>query len=181
MDDESKLKLIKEIGKFIVHVTDDLSSVQAERDSNNLAAVDETPAVTPNELIKFRTHNFNPVLDQYRVRVSQFWPEDVFEQIERDHKGLLFAYANEPAVKSLIDQYDHTTAFNEAWDELPGHFRILRQFCGGLATVFANTSNVESDFSILKWEKDEFRSSLTDLALEGIFQCKQFEELSKFK
>jgi len=72
LNDESKLKLIKEIGKFIVYVIDGLSSVQTERDRNNLVAVGETPAVTSNELIKYRTHDLNIFLDQYRVRVLQF-------------------------------------------------------------------------------------------------------------
>jgi hypothetical protein len=39
--------------------------------------------------------------------------------------------------------------------------------------VFANTTSVESDFSILKWEMDEFRTSLMHLSLEGVFQSKQ--------
>ena len=43
--------------------------------------------------------------------------------------------------------------------------------------VFANTASVESDFSILGWEKDEYRLSLTDLSLEGIMQSKQHELL----
>jgi hypothetical protein len=46
-------------------------------------------------------------------------------------------------------------------------------FCGGLATSFANTTNAESDFSIMKWEKDDFRQSMMNLTLEGIFQAKQ--------
>jgi hypothetical protein len=53
----------------------------------------------------------------------------------------------------------------------------LRRFWAGLATVFPNSTSVESDFSILKWELDEFRKSLLDLSLEGIFQAKQFEML----
>jgi hypothetical protein len=56
-------------------------------------------------------------------------------------------------------------------------FERLRQFSGGLATIFANTISVESDFSILKWEKDEFRSALMDLSLEGIIQSKLYEIL----
>ncbi|RQM30257.1 hypothetical protein B5M09_013795 [Aphanomyces astaci] len=44
----------------------------------------------------------------------------------------------------------------------------------GMASVFAKTtSKVESDFSILKWEKDEFRMNLLDLSLE----VKQFKLL----
>jgi hypothetical protein len=46
-------------------------------------------------------------------------------------------------------------------------------FCGGLANAFANITSVESDFSILKWEKDGFRQLLMNLTLEGIFQAKQ--------
>ncbi|ETW06964.1 hypothetical protein H310_03067 [Aphanomyces invadans] len=53
----------------------------------------------------------------------------------------------------------------------------LRRLCAGLATVFPNSTSVESDFSILKWEMDEFRISMLDLSLEGIFQAKQFELL----
>jgi hypothetical protein len=70
----------------------------------------------------------------------------------------------------IIEQHDHTTAFNEAWDSLGGvRFHQLRRFCAGLATVFSNSTSVESDLSILKWELDEFRKSLLDLSLEGIF------------
>jgi hypothetical protein len=46
-------------------------------------------------------------------------------------------------------------------------------FLGGLATTFANTIAVESDFSILKWEMDEFCTCLMHLSLEGIFETKQ--------
>ncbi len=45
--------------------------------------------------------------------------------------------------------------------------------CDGLANVFANTTSVESNFNILKWEKNDFRQSMMNLTLEGIFQAKQ--------
>ena len=61
---------------------------------------------------------------------------------------------------------------------MEGRFEILRDFCGGIATVFANTTSVESDFSILGWEKDKFRLSITDLSLEGIMHCKQYVALA---
>ncbi|CAM6058495.1 unnamed protein product [Sphagnum tenellum] len=49
----------------------------------------------------------------------------------------------------------------------------LRAFLDGLATTFANTTAVKSNFSILKWEMDDFRTCLMHLSLEGIFQTKQ--------
>ena len=72
-------------------------------------------------------------------------------------------------------------SFEEAWAIVKGRFEILMDFCGGLASLFPNTSSVESDFSILSWEKDEYRLSMTDLSLEGIMHCKQYEQLSDFK
>ena len=66
-------------------------------------------------------------------------------------------YREEPALKSALDAYTHVsiTSFDTAWEIVEGHFEILRDFCGGIATVFANTASVESDFSILGWEKDK--------------------------
>jgi hypothetical protein len=37
---------------------------------------------------------------------------------------------------------------------------------------------VESDFRVLNWEFDEYRSALTEFSLEGIMQAKQFERLA---
>ena len=69
--------------------------------------------------------------------------------------------------------------FNDAWNDLPGRFLHLRDFCGGLGSASANTTSVESDFNILKLEKDDFRQSMTNLTLEGIFQTKQSDMLGR--
>lgn len=45
--------------------------------------------------------------------------------------------------------------------------------------IFVNTATVELGFSILGCEKDEYRLFLTDLLLEDIMQCKQFEASSR--
>ena len=78
-----------------------------------------------------------------------------------------------------------TNAIMRSWDLLWGSLCncrgmvALRDFCGGIATIFANTATVESDFSVLGWEKDEYRMSLMDVSLEGIMQWKQFDLLSR--
>jgi hypothetical protein len=55
----------------------------------------------------------------------------------------------------------------------------LENFCSGLATGSPGTANVESNFSILKWEKDDGRTTLTDFLLEGIMHAKQNKQTSK--
>ncbi len=86
-------------------------------------------------------------------------------------------YDNELHVAKAFNQHDENTFFNDVWDVVKGRFSGLRQFCGGLATAFPNTTAVESDFSMVKWEKNDTRTSLTSLALAGIMQAKQFELL----
>ena len=101
-------------------------------------------------------------------------------EIENQHRQLLNAYKTEPALKSALDVYGKPTiiSFNIAWAIVEGRFDILRDFCEGIVTVYANTTSVESDFSILDWEKDASRLSITDLSLEGIMQYKKYQLLS---
>jgi hypothetical protein len=74
---------------------------------------------------------------------------------------------------NMIDNHNNKTTFNDAWACTPCWFERICSFCGGLATMFTNTTSVESDFSILKWEMDDNRIMLMHLSLEGIFQAKQ--------
>ena len=62
-----------------------------------------------------------------------------------------------------------------------GRFEKLKEFCGGLATVFPGTATVESDFSLINYEKNDFRTALTDLSLEGILHSKQYATITSFK
>lgn len=82
--------------------------------------------------------------------------------------------------RAAISAFDHRLAsFDAMWriGDAATRFPTLALFCGGLASVFANTSTVESDFSIIACEKDDKRSSLTDISLEGVMHCKQWQRL----
>ena len=46
-----------------------------------------------------------------------------------------------------------------------------------MATAFPGTSNVESNFSIVKWEKDVTQISLSDFSLEAIHHAKQYNKI----
>jgi hypothetical protein len=52
--------------------------------------------------------------------------------------------------------------FDDVWCWLGEKVTLLRDFAGGLATVFPSTATVESDFSLMKWEKSKFKFALTD-------------------
>ncbi|RQM19730.1 hypothetical protein B5M09_013126 [Aphanomyces astaci] len=122
------------------------------------------------------------VLNPYRDRLHQCWSPAKVEQIEEEHKMLFTAYRDDTNFRAKLDKHTHMTGFNAGWSDIDNNGRKLatiRSFMANLAVVFANTASVEGDFSILKGEKDEFRTSLGHLALEGIFQAKQFEQIRK--
>jgi hypothetical protein len=70
----------------------------------------------------------------------------------------------------------HTSAngFDGCWGPLRDEFPTLRLFACGLASVFPGSSTVESDFSTLKFNKSDNRSSLADLSVEGEFHARQW-------
>ena len=83
------------------------------------------------------------------------------------------AFQYDTMLRSVLDKCDNNTSFELGWSIVSNEvqvrkFDILRDFCGRIATIFPNTATVESDFSVLGWEKNEYRQSLTDLSLEGI-------------
>ena len=86
------------------------------------------------------------ILDPFRQHLEKFWSAEHIDQVECDHKDTLLAYAREPSIKEILDAHDHKTFFNDAWDNVKTRFLTLHQFCGGLASMFPNTTSVESDY-----------------------------------
>jgi hypothetical protein len=70
---------------------------------------------------------------------------------------------------------DHT--FADAWAPLLERYPLLFDFFGTLATVFPGTATVESDFSILKWTKNNNSTRLSDFSLEGKLHARQWKDL----
>ncbi|CAN5959665.1 unnamed protein product [Sphagnum jensenii] len=169
-----------EIPGYVVDLVANMSQIIAQRDSNNLASIEEAPSVMPGEIASMSHRQFlKDVLDLLRVRLKESgWTEIEIDQAEQDHRDYRYAYMNEPLLKSKIDNLAVATDFNVAWNVVDDRFMDMRAVLAGLATVFHNsTSVVEGDFSIAKWERNPTRLSLANLSLEGIFQCKQTELL----
>jgi hypothetical protein len=101
--------------------------------------------------------------------------------LEREFKDFKCAIQDDTALREELEIQPSIVSFADGWRPLGVRFSKLRQFCGGIATVFPGTSTVESDFSVINWEYDEFRGSLTEVSLEGILQCKQFKRLQDMK
>ncbi|GMH36905.1 hypothetical protein BSKO_04778 [Bryopsis sp. KO-2023] len=157
-----------------------IAAIVAERDSDNRPDHSELPPVLPHQLVVLRGRDISAIVSGQRERLLTSWTLEDIDYIEQDHSDLLEEYKNDTVFKSAIDSHDERTSFKTAWSCVPsGKFTNLRRFVGGLATVFPTTSSVESDFSIVKWEKNVTRQSLTDFSLEGVLQSKQYARLEE--
>lgn len=72
-------------------------------------------------------------------------------------------------------------AFKRAREPFRKRLPHLTALCGGLETKFSGTSTVEANFSINHWEKDKYRTCLSERCLKGIIYCKQQKEKEKLK
>ena len=88
---------------------------------------------------------------------------------------------HEADFRQMIEGMKDDISFDEAWSTIRIQYPYLCTFFGGLASVFPGTSTVESDFSIIRYEKDDHRTSLTNFSLEDILHCKQFHLLKSIK
>jgi hypothetical protein len=85
------------------------------------------------------------------------------------------AYQRESVLRSMLDEIDDFIGFCEGWVPIRNRFDKLCTFAGGIAFVYPDSTRVESDFSVIRWDKDECRTSLADLSLEGIMRTKQLK------
>ena len=70
--DDDKIRVVKEIGIFVLWIVSDGSKVQDERDHNNTARTIEAPPVMPAELGKIQTGAFiSDVLDPFRQHLEK--------------------------------------------------------------------------------------------------------------
>jgi hypothetical protein len=133
----------------------------------------------PHELIALKPRDVVQLVLKYHERLAASLSQSKIDAIAEQHKQLLKAIDSEPTLQSSVNRHADKSDFSEAWSSpgLKNRFPELMEFLGGLASPFPNASTVESDFSVLKWEKDIH--NLTSLSMEGIMHCRQIRSLLK--
>jgi len=176
LDAPAQKEVMSQLAQYAMFIVTGLDNIRSERDENNELFEQDAPPVMPNQIVKLRHDDFiEHVLDPYNDHLSKFWSEESIDQVKEGHRYLFKMYNKDVVLHVALDKHDVQTTFNDAWDAVAQQAQVerLRAFFGGLATAFANTTAIESDFSILKWEMDEFHTCLMHLSPEGIFQTKQ--------
>ena len=176
-------QLLRDIGMVYSVACDRIENICVLGTRENNPFVDEhsLPPVLPKELVKTRPRDFIRMVSKHSFRLdhhaSNDVDDDIIDRIADEHKELILQYRTDALLKQAIDSCPEGRAasFAEAWSVIQSNgFQHLNAFCGGIATLFPGTCTVESDFSVLRWEKDSFRKSLSDFGLEAVLQSKQF-------
>ena len=155
------------------------AAVVAERTATNAPSSASSLPVLPHELVRLSGREFAAVVAGQKERLSAIWSAATVGKIEDEFAELRESYRGDANVSTSLDGCSDSIEFEDAWgmDCVANQYQTLRDFCGGLASIFPNVGTTESDFSLLRWEKDDHRKSLTDFSLEGVLQCKGHKAL----
>jgi hypothetical protein len=130
------------------------------------------PPVLPHELIELSVADFIRKIRQHAFRLEHCYSSTQIDLIVDEHKALIHAHKCEPVLMDGIDLLSSSSSFKDGWSSLGARFPNLMEYCGVVATLFPGTNTLESDFLILRWEKDLFRKRLSNFGLEGVMQAK---------
>lgn len=175
---ESEVQMVESsIASLFCGLVSGFSEVVAIRDASADPAEPQIGPCVPSTVCKTRPSVFCDLVQKQHGRLSSAgWSQAKIDGIESQHRAFLRAYRDEVDFKSEIDSKAlSTTDYDDLWASCASRFPLLQEFCGGLAVIFSNTATVEADFSIIGWEKDDYRKSMGDFSLEGILQCRQKE------
>jgi hypothetical protein len=164
-------------GTLLVDLADGVCNISSERNGDILAAATSFPPILPKEFAMMMPSSFVQVVIRFRSRFEKAFGECYIDALEAEHRSLRDRYHRDPLLKDMLDSMKDTIGYNDAWVSLRSQLPKLCEFSSGLATINPGTTRVESDFSILGWEKDEYRPALMNFSLEGIMHAKQFMAL----
>jgi hypothetical protein len=181
MDSGHRETLLRLSASAILELVDGIIAVVAERTEDNEAYINAALDVLPHQLVRILPRDFCVYLQRHRECLDYTFNNEEIENIGRQHKALCDSYRRQRDVKSSIDSFDDSATYRDAWIGLHNMYPLLEKFVGGLATFFPGTSTVESNFSVVKYEKNKNRMSLTNASLEGILHVKQYRHMHSLK
>ncbi|KAF4029711.1 hypothetical protein GN244_ATG18548 [Phytophthora infestans] len=152
-----------------------LRILRPERNEKNEPVEGELPQAPPRQFVMLKDRDLGALIVKHRDRMAPHWTDKEMDAIEQEYLALCDQYA---VMKSSVADLTKISTFEDAWNNVDGKFATLKRFAGGLTSAFPGTATVESDFSILKWEKSPLKSRLTNVSLEGVLHAKQFDLLN---
>lgn len=146
--------LLRRSASSIIGLVEDIYSVFYDLTENNEALLSAGPPILPHQLSKIEPRNLvSNFFQRHRCRLEATMTPHEIEKIEQHHKNLVDAYRPEASMKSSIDSFEDGAEYGKAWAGHNAVYPELERFVGGLATIFPDTSTIDSDFSVVKSDK----------------------------
>ncbi len=166
-DDVDQKNLHRNIGLVYVMACDRIDSICVHRDHNNNPFIDPTslPPILPHELMKFVAPWYIRKICQHAFCLEHHYSSDQIDIIVDEHKALVHVYQSELVLKQGINVLSGKSSFKDGWSLLGVQFPNLMDYCKVVMMLFLGTSTVESDFFVLRWEKDGYCKVLSDFRL----------------
>jgi hypothetical protein len=143
------------------------------------------PPAVPFSLLEMCPMSLQDSLVAMRRRLSLTLPTDFPHNLCSDHTGLKSDVNNSDDLKSKLEEAANRAGaadyFRACWEPLNGNYPHLQDFAAGLCEVFPGSWTVESDFSILKFEKSDHRTSSRKCVSKGYSTRGNSRKSSSFK
>ncbi|ETO83694.1 hypothetical protein F444_02333 [Phytophthora nicotianae P1976] len=142
-------------------------------------AITATTSTTPIDIIAMEDMTeFRQLILPYRNRLRRQYGSGVISCIWKQVRKLRETYEFDSTFKDIVDRSCNRDIV-QAWKlvDAKGEYTRLVSFALGLVSISPGTHTVEGDFSSLKGVKSAHRGSLSNYALEGQLQAKQYFEL----
>ena len=148
--------MLENITYLFLHLVHGVYILSPERNEVNGACSHTIPAVMPYSLAEAGSFSFSTAVMEQRNRLHVSFLDEEIDDLESQYTNFHSNYHNDDVFKKLVQDTSELKTFGEAWGWLYRKYPMLVAFAGGMATTFPGTSTVESDFSVIGWEKDEY-------------------------
>jgi hypothetical protein len=171
-------EVIRDVSQVYVQTMYSVAAIVVERDARNRKKTDTAPPVLPFEIARLSTIEFTKLLFEHEERLRHSFLGIVVEEvINNEFEQLVRLISRDSNLKAALMKGSEDFDFGKAWRPLDNRFPYVLRFATGLANIMPETVTVEADFSTINYEKDDHRSTLTSLSLEGILHSRQLEKL----
>ena len=168
----------RQVGISVHPLIDSIAQIVKDEQNNG---EQNLPFVLSHQLVRLKSHEFNVVLNEQCSWYSETYTLQKSQRLQEELWDLCRAYSVEFVLKNKLNSHNYRTSFEDGWNPLQGRFNTIKDFYGGLASIFPGTSTVESDFSVINYEKNIYQAALTYSSLGGILYCKQLKKLERLQ
>ncbi|GMF22704.1 unnamed protein product [Phytophthora lilii] len=178
---QERQKLIVGTADRVLELVRGLQDLSQQLEQQGGSGTTTPSAVLPHQLAKLDPVEFQKIIHLYQARLTGSFTDSELAEVDNQYRELQTAATSEATVRRLLELCAESpgVSFGKAWVLLRRRWKLLADFCGGLATAFPSTGEDHSAAlqSSTCTATVESSHQLADFTLEARLQCQQFQSL----